>query len=280
MSPDILEPQEIRAELVQQERSQLEESTEKGGTSSIERSPFLKGRIPLKVKSLPEGSSSSLRRRLASLFKARSQPDPSSELGGRHPVKKQQLDILQVNKLQRKLFPRSKKQADKERNPQLYPYMPALFAFGDSDFDAGNNLYLNLTAYKATKYPPYGESYFGIRGRFCDGRLIPDFLGKQTCSIPFQSSSSHNSLVAPDVCVMSILLEKRHLLSGPATNASHAMKNFSLQRETPAFNLKEGFQKGAFFSPDSGPCLKMRLLRNASPPSFQCRCRLPLSGVV
>lgn len=239
MSPDILEPQEIRAELVHQDRSQLEESTEKGGTSSIERSPFLKGRIPLKGKSLPEGSSSSLRRKLASLFKARSQPDPSSELGGRHPVKKQQLDILQVNKLQRKLFPRSKKQADKERNPQLYPYMPVLFAFGDSDFDAGNNLYLNLTAYKATKYPPYGESYFGIRGRFCDGRLIPDFLGKRACSIPFlMSSSFHSSLVAPDVSAISILLEKRHLLSGPATNASHAMKNFSLQRETPAFKTR------------------------------------------
>lgn len=68
------------------------------------------------------------------------------------------------------------------QNMGLFPYMPALFAFGDSDFDLGNTLYLNVTPYKAAMFPPYGESYKGsgtLWGRFCDGLLVPDYLGEQ-----------------------------------------------------------------------------------------------------
>ena len=53
----------------------------------------------------------------------------------------------------------------------------ALFVFGDSLFDPGNNNYINTIG--QANFPPYGETFFKYpTGRFSDGRLIPDFIGK------------------------------------------------------------------------------------------------------
>jgi hypothetical protein len=53
----------------------------------------------------------------------------------------------------------------------------SLFIFGDSYFDAGNNNYIN-TAFQGN-FEPYGETFFKYpTGRFSDGRLISDFIGK------------------------------------------------------------------------------------------------------
>lgn len=53
----------------------------------------------------------------------------------------------------------------------------ALFIFGDSLFDAGNNNYLKNAAGRANFFP-YGETFFKYpTGRFSDGRIIPDFIG-------------------------------------------------------------------------------------------------------
>ena len=55
----------------------------------------------------------------------------------------------------------------------------ALFIFGDSFFDAGNNNYINTTTGFQANFGPYGESFFKYpTGRFSDGRIIPDFIGK------------------------------------------------------------------------------------------------------
>ena len=55
----------------------------------------------------------------------------------------------------------------------------ALFIFGDSFFDAGNNNYINTTTLDQANFWPYGETYFQFpTGRFSDGRLISDFIGK------------------------------------------------------------------------------------------------------
>lgn len=57
----------------------------------------------------------------------------------------------------------------------------ALFIFGDSILDVGNNNYINTTI--RSNYYPYGETFFKYpTGRFSDGRLIPDFLGKSYAS--------------------------------------------------------------------------------------------------
>ncbi|XP_009787970.1 GDSL esterase/lipase 1-like [Nicotiana tabacum] len=55
----------------------------------------------------------------------------------------------------------------------------ALFVFGDSTVDPGNNNYINTTLDFQSNWWPYGESYFKYpTGRPCDGRLISDFIAE------------------------------------------------------------------------------------------------------
>ncbi|KAH7865420.1 hypothetical protein Vadar_006469 [Vaccinium darrowii] len=55
----------------------------------------------------------------------------------------------------------------------------ALFVFGDSLYDPGNNNYINTTTDFQANFWPYGESFFDHpTGRFSDGRLIPDFIAE------------------------------------------------------------------------------------------------------
>ncbi|KAJ0007455.1 hypothetical protein Pint_28846 [Pistacia integerrima] len=55
----------------------------------------------------------------------------------------------------------------------------ALFVFGDSLYDPGNNNFINTSIINKANYPPYGETFFRFpTGRFSDGRLIPDFIAK------------------------------------------------------------------------------------------------------
>ncbi|KAH1196242.1 GDSL esterase/lipase 5 [Glycine max] len=55
----------------------------------------------------------------------------------------------------------------------------ALFVFGDSIFDVGNNNYINTTADIHANFFPYGETFFKYpTGRFSDGRVIPDFIAE------------------------------------------------------------------------------------------------------
>ncbi|KAK3410655.1 hypothetical protein EUGRSUZ_J02601 [Eucalyptus grandis] len=55
----------------------------------------------------------------------------------------------------------------------------ALFAFGDSYLDPGNNNYINTTALDQANFWPYGETYFKFpTGRFSDGRLVSDFIAE------------------------------------------------------------------------------------------------------
>lgn len=54
--------------------------------------------------------------------------------------------------------------------------VPAMFVFGDSLMDDGNNNYLNSIA--KSNYMPYGCDFSsGPSGRFCNGKTIVDFLG-------------------------------------------------------------------------------------------------------
>lgn len=55
----------------------------------------------------------------------------------------------------------------------------ALFIFGDSFLDAGNNNYINTTILDQANFWPYGETFFKFpTGRFSDGRLISDFIAE------------------------------------------------------------------------------------------------------
>ncbi|KAF5466287.1 hypothetical protein F2P56_016228 [Juglans regia] len=55
----------------------------------------------------------------------------------------------------------------------------ALFVFGDSLFDAGNNNYINVTAESKANFEPYGMTTFKYpNGRFSDGRIAPDYIAE------------------------------------------------------------------------------------------------------
>ncbi|KAL6137369.1 PREDICTED: GDSL esterase/lipase 1-like [Fragaria vesca subsp. vesca] len=55
----------------------------------------------------------------------------------------------------------------------------ALFIFGDSLFDVGNNNYINTSTNFQANFFPYGETFFGYStGRVSDGRLIPDIIAE------------------------------------------------------------------------------------------------------
>lgn len=57
------------------------------------------------------------------------------------------------------------------------PLVPALFIFGDSVVDAGNNN--NLYTVIKSNFPPYGRDFQNHMptGRFCNGKLATDFTG-------------------------------------------------------------------------------------------------------
>ncbi|KAI4343523.1 hypothetical protein L6164_010862 [Bauhinia variegata] len=57
------------------------------------------------------------------------------------------------------------------------PLFSAMFVFGDSLVDDGNNNYLNSLA--KANYPPYGIDFsMGVTGRFNNGKTVIDFLGE------------------------------------------------------------------------------------------------------
>ncbi|KAI3453091.1 hypothetical protein Pfo_009754 [Paulownia fortunei] len=63
--------------------------------------------------------------------------------------------------------------------------VPAIFIFGDSIFDAGNNHY-NRNCTAQADFPPYGSTFFHHpTGRFTNGRTVPDFIS-QFIGIPLQ----------------------------------------------------------------------------------------------
>nr|XP_043610694.1 alpha-L-fucosidase 3-like [Erigeron canadensis] len=60
---------------------------------------------------------------------------------------------------------------------------PAVFNFGDSNSDTGG-----LSAAFGQAGPPHGESFFhGPAGRYCDGRLVIDFIA-QSFGLPYLSA--------------------------------------------------------------------------------------------
>jgi hypothetical protein len=61
------------------------------------------------------------------------------------------------------------------------PLSPALYVFGDSMFDSGNNNILPTIA--KADYLPYGVNFVkGATGRFTNGRTVADFIGIYACS--------------------------------------------------------------------------------------------------
>ena len=63
-------------------------------------------------------------------------------------------------------------------NNNLVTDQSALFVFGDSVFDGGNNNYIDTLPSFRSNYWPYGQTTFKFStGRVSDGRSILDFIG-------------------------------------------------------------------------------------------------------
>ncbi|XP_022728707.1 GDSL esterase/lipase At1g06990-like [Durio zibethinus] len=60
--------------------------------------------------------------------------------------------------------------------PSTLPKFTAIFIFGDSTVDTGNNNYINT--YLKGNYPPYGLDFSGHipTGWFSNGKFVPDYL--------------------------------------------------------------------------------------------------------
>ena len=62
-----------------------------------------------------------------------------------------------------------------QEGPNASP-VSAIFAFGDSVIDSGNNNFLSSLA--KSNYWPYGVDFIqGPTGRFCNGNTVIDLLG-------------------------------------------------------------------------------------------------------
>ncbi|KAK7243202.1 hypothetical protein RIF29_37991 [Crotalaria pallida] len=84
---------------------------------------------------------------------------------------------------------------------------PALFAFGDSILDTGNNNF--IATLSKCNYPPYGRDFYGgiPTGRFCDGKvpsdLIAEALGIKQTLPAFLSGNLSPQDLATGVCFAS-----------------------------------------------------------------------------
>lgn len=61
--------------------------------------------------------------------------------------------------------------------------IPAVFVFGDSIVDTGNNN--NLKTIFKVNYPPYGQDFMGGKptGRFSNGKVPSDIIGNNHISL-------------------------------------------------------------------------------------------------
>lgn len=61
----------------------------------------------------------------------------------------------------------------------------AFFIFGDSSVDAGNNNFIETIPENKADCHPYGRNglFEGPTGRFSDGRILVDYLGKTKSSL-------------------------------------------------------------------------------------------------
>jgi hypothetical protein len=66
---------------------------------------------------------------------------------------------------------------------QATPKVSAVIVFGDSTVDTGNNNVIDTVL--KSNFPPYGRDMAGAKatGRFCNGRLPPDFIS-ETLGLP------------------------------------------------------------------------------------------------
>lgn len=79
---------------------------------------------------------------------------------------------------------------------------PAFFIFDDSSVDPGNNNYIHAVGGNPANKLPYGlNGFFGKpTGRFSDGRIIFDFIGKVTNHEYFHQEHNSSKITVGYLC--------------------------------------------------------------------------------
>ncbi|KAI4346900.1 hypothetical protein L6164_007763 [Bauhinia variegata] len=151
----------------------------------------------------------------------------------------------------------------------------ALFVFGDSLFDAGNNNYINAIPFLLANYPPYGETFFKYpSGRFSDGRVIPDFIAEyaKLPLIPPYLHPDYSQLYVYGVNFASggsgALVETRQ---GPVIDLKSQLNNFKtvkkqLEKELGHEEAKELVSKSVYIFSVGGNDYATPFLTNSSIP--------------
>lgn len=109
------------------------------------------------------------------------------------------------------------------------PLVPAMFIFGDSVVDAGNNNYI-YTIVKAN-FRPYGRDFVHHKptGRFCNGKLAADFTGTLLLTIfSLQPISFFDSLKVLALLILSKTAENIGFTSYPPAYLSEEAKGKNL----------------------------------------------------
>ncbi|GMH04388.1 hypothetical protein Nepgr_006227 [Nepenthes gracilis] len=83
------------------------------------------------------------------------------------------------------------------------PLAPALYVFGDSLFDSGNNNHLPTLA--RANYKPYGVDFAGgVTGRFTNGRTVADFIVKSELPHYFKSRKELSKYLSMAIFIFSV----------------------------------------------------------------------------
>lgn len=109
------------------------------------------------------------------------------------------------------------------------PLVPAMFIFGDSVVDAGNNNYI-YTIVKAN-FRPYGRDFVHHKptGRFCNGKLAADFTGTLFLTIfSLQPILFFDSLMVLALLILSKTAENIGFTSYPPAYLSEEAKGKNL----------------------------------------------------
>lgn len=120
-----------------------------------------------------------------------------------------------------------------------------LFSFGDSITDTGN--FVSLFPNSSILGPPYGETFYGRpSGRFSDGRLIIDFIGKLFVSCVRSMSVFIDAVQSSDICASSggvaaaVLNTVPHRKDGRRLPARGELRNGWRDRAKPEFIQGDG----------------------------------------
>ncbi|GLT46170.1 hypothetical protein SLA2020_199460 [Shorea laevis] len=149
----------------------------------------------------------------------------------------------------------------------------AMFVFGDSVFDPGNNNYIDTSISGKANFPPYGETFFRYpTGRVCDGRILPDFAAAYVGLPywrPYLDPDNHNFVVGANFGSAggAVLVETNPYTINLEQQVFYMKKVASLLKEELGDENASELLKGAIYLSSSGGVDYMAFSSSTSDPT-------------